>query len=311
MKIIALNTAGSPTNSEVKWTDLSPFDIAKLYEEQYTIKLSKRCIKRVLTVAGYKKRKPSKQLCTGKSPLRAEQFAIILMLTNLFKKQKRNPILSIDTKKKEILGNLTRQETILCKEAPLVYDHDYPNLATGKAIPHGIFDVQLNKGYVTIGDSHDTAEFIVENLLWWWDNFGIHEYPDATQILILCDGGGGNGSHHYAFKYELLKLAQCTGKEWIICHYPPYCSKWNPIEHAFFCHLHHSIKGAILTSHEQVAQLMRKTTAKAKDGKHLQTEVRVVHKHYAIKRKITGKDLDYSRIMTHSEMPRFNYMIKS
>lgn len=310
LKIIEFHTAGSPTDSRVKWTNLTVKNIVEKYFKGYGVKLSKGCVKRVLRSQNYRNRKPNKSICTGKSPDRAEQFKIIVMLVALFEASQNNPIISIDTKKKETLGNFTRNESILCKESPCVFDHDYPSLGTGKVIPQGVFDVKLNKGYVTIGDSHDTAEFIVENLLWWWEDFGIHNYPDAKQILVLCDGGGGNGSRHYAFKYELLRLAQLTGKQWLIAHYPPYCSKWNPIEHRFFCHLHRSIKGVILTSHEQVAQLMENTVAKSKNGTDLTTEVRIVKKTYVTERNIKSENLDYRRIIAHPDLPRFSYLIK-
>jgi hypothetical protein len=136
-----------------------------------------------------------------------------------------------------------------------VYDHDYEHLATGKVIPHGIYDLQRNEGFITIGNSHETAAFVAENLLWWWENFGLHHYPDAQVILVLCDAGGANSYRHYAFKEQMLCLAQTIGKDILICHYPPYASKWNPIEHRLFAHVHHAIQGVVFSDYKMVKEL--------------------------------------------------------
>ena len=157
-------------------------------QETYQVAVEADCVKRILHAHGYRKRKPQKTKATGKSPDRSEQFRIISCLMALFMLMQENPIISIDTKKKEVLGELTRHEAVLTKgeKAVPVFDHDYPHLGVGKAIPHGIYDVKLNKGYVSIGTSHETARFVVDNLQWWWESFGKYEYPRATRILILC-----------------------------------------------------------------------------------------------------------------------------
>jgi hypothetical protein len=153
----------------------------------YQVEIESDCIKRILHAAGYRKRKPKKKLGGGESPCRSEQFRVISFLMNLFLLMGDNPIISIDTKKKEVLGNLTRNEAVLTKgdEAIEVSDHDYPHLGRGKVIPHGIYDVKLNEGYLSLGASHETAQFVVDNIEWWWENFGKFEYRKATRILIL------------------------------------------------------------------------------------------------------------------------------
>ncbi|MEZ4887959.1 MAG: hypothetical protein R3E32_24740 [Chitinophagales bacterium] len=109
-------------------------------------------------------------------------------------------LISMDGKKKEHLGNLYRAGKLYTMDSIEVYDHDYAHLAKGKIIPFGIYDLQRNEGYISIGSSHETADFIADNLLWWWEEFGIHQYPDAKDILILCDAGGANSYRHHAFK---------------------------------------------------------------------------------------------------------------
>src|SRR5437763_15017069 len=110
-----------------------------------------------------------------------------------------------------------------------LYDHDYDHLAEGRVIPHEIYDLQTNTGYVSIGSSSETASFVTDNLLWWWWEYGIHQYPDATNILLLGDAGGADRYRHVQFKYKLMEFAKQTGLSVVVCHYPPSFSKYNPI----------------------------------------------------------------------------------
>jgi Rhodopirellula transposase DDE domain len=301
------NTAGSPTDETVKWTHLRNCDIADYLEKSYQVEVESKCIKRILYAAGYRKRKPAKQLATGESPDRSEQFRVISFLMNLFLLMADNPIISLDTKKKEILGNLTRNEAVMTKDEEVleVLDHDYPQLGTGKVIPHGIYDVKLNEGYLSLGNSHETAEFIVDNLEWWWENFGQYEYRQATRILILCDSGGANGHRHHLFKKLLQELARKIGKKLVICHYPPYCSKYNPIERRLFAQVHRTIKEVILTDLEQVKELMSKTTTKTG----LSVEVRINAKFYPLKQPSIAAEVDEKRLLRHPTMPKLSYTI--
>ncbi len=300
-------TAGSPTDGEVKWTHLRPFDIAGYLKKEHGVKVSHGCIKRILKNDGYVKRKPIKSLATGSSPHRAEQFRIVMFLVALFNDMEHNPILSIDTKKKEALGKLSRNESVLTKiEAILkVFSSDYSFLANGKAIPQGILDKKLNKGYISIGNSHETAAFVVDNLRWWWDTFGQHQYQDATHILILCDCGGANSYRHHLFKVLLQRLAREIGIRIVVCHYPPYCSKYNPIERKLFSHVHRTIQNTILVELNQVRELMAKTAT----SKGLTVEVRIVDKFYALKQPSNKEDIDEKRILRHPVLPQFSYTL--
>ena len=301
------NTAGSPTDATVKWTHLRYCDIALYLQKTHQIDVLSKCIKRILYADGYRKRKPTKILETGKSPDRNNQFRIVFFLTAVFMQMKDNPIISIDTKKKEILGQLTRNEKVLsqAKKGIVVYDHDYPYLGTGKVIPHGIYDVKLNEGYLSLGNSHETAEFVVDNLEWWWEKFGKFEYPKAERILILCDSGGANGHRHHLFKKCLQTLAKKIGKRLVIAHYPPYCSKYNPIERRLFAQVHRTIKETILTDMEQVKNLMMKTTTKTG----LSVEVRINDKFYPLKQPSLPEDIDEKRLFRHSTLPKLSYTI--
>jgi len=304
---VACQTAGSPTDETVKWTHLRPCDIAAHLKKEHKITVPHGCIKRILKNDGYVKRKPLKCIATGRSMHRSEQFRIILFLVAIFKDMEHNPILSIDTKKKEALGQLTRKEQVLTKKGqiPRVFSSDYSFLATGKAIPQAIFDIKLNRGYISIGNSYETADFIVDNLRWWWTGFGQYHYQDATHILILCDCGGANSYRHYRFKVLLQRLAWEIGIRIVIAHYPPYCSKYNPIERKLFSHVHRTIKETILTDLQQVKELMSKTST----AKGLTVEVRIVDKFYPLKQPSNKDDIDEKRILRHPVLPQFSYTL--
>lgn len=306
LQYVAPRTAGSPTDEAVKWTDLRPCDIALHLRETYQVEVSHGCIKRVLQGNGYTYRKPAKTLATGSSPDRNEQFRIVWFLTGLFMAMENNPIISIDTKKKEVLGQLTRQQPVLSQDGPVeVFDHDYPHLATGRAIPHGIYDVKANQGYVSLGQAHETARFVVDNLEWWWEHYGQDLYSNATTILILCDSGGANGHRHHLFKKCLQEWARKIGKRLVIAHYPPYCSKYNPIERRLFAQVQRTIAKTILTDLEQVRQLMQKTATKTG----LSVEVRINDKFYPLKQPSLAAEIDQKRILRHPALPKLSYTI--
>ena len=309
LSFVAIKTAGSPTDSSKQWVNLRPCTIVAYIFENYRIKVSNSQVKRILRANGYCPYKPLKRLATGASPDRAAQFEVIAELRALFDKMPHNPVLSIDTKKKETLGLLTRNQVVWTKKEsiPEVYDHDYSYLSKGKAIPHGIYDLKNNQGYVSLGNSHETADFVVDNLKWWWTQFGIHLYPKAKQLLILCDAGGANGYRHHRFKMLLLELAAEIGVEILVAHYPPYCSKFNPIERCLFCHLHRSIQNNLLMDINQVAELMKNT--KTKTG--LKVVVRIVEKHYPTKQISSPELIDQSRVYPHHKLNKLTYLLKN
>lgn len=295
--------AGSPTNPNLYWIHLKPTEIAALYVAQYGVVLSNRYIKRELLALGYKYRKIRKTVATGNYLKRDAQFRIIFHLVFIMSLQ--SPVLSIDCKKKELLGTLYRDGKSYCQTAHQAYDHDYSHLGKGKIIPHGIFDMQKNIGYISIGNSSETAAFIVDNLRWWWDNYGIHEYPDARNILILCDAGGGNSYRHHAFKKELQAFAKEIGIDIIVAHYPPYASKWNPIEHSLFCHVHQAMSGHMFHDYAFVKTLIEKTSTK----QGLKVVVRIHVQEYPIGIKTDKSEVDEKRIQRHPSIPELNYRI--
>ncbi len=266
-------------------------------------KVSNGFVKRILKDKGFKFRKLSKNLATGEYAQRDTQFTIIFHLVTIM--SLNTPVISMDCKKKERLGNLYRSGKLYATGAIRVFDHDYHHLGKGVVIPHGIFDIQRNEGYITIGNSHETASFITNSILWWWDNYGMHNYPDAKSILILCDAGGGNSYRHHAFKKQMLILAEKTGIDFIICHYPPYASKWNPIEHRLFAHVQRAIDGVVFTDYNIVKELISKT--KTTTG--LKVFVRLHMKEYPTGIKTDKSEVDFSRIQFNDKIPKLSYRI--
>lgn len=301
--MIESHKAGSPTDDKVYWISLKPCAIAKLFEQQHQIKVSNGLVKRMLLRLGYSYRKQSKQLATGSYANRDPQFEIICSLIVIM--SLKSPVLSIDCKKKERLGNLYRNGKCYCTNAVKVYDHDYEHLSEGKVIPHGIYDIHANKGYVSIGSSSETADFIIDNLFWWWDNYGINQYPDAQNIVLLCDAGGANSYRHFIFKHRLMQFAKETGLSVIVCHYPPYCSKWNPIEHRLFSQVHKAMEGVVFSDYQTVQNLIEQTTTKTG----LSVVVRLNLKQYDIGLKINKAEIDPKRISYHPVIPELNYRI--
>jgi len=303
MAFIETHKAGSPTDDKVYWVVLKPCALARLFYEKHQIPVSNGVVKRLLKHLGYGYRKHSKQLTTGNYSRRNEQFEIICSLVLIMSLE--SPVLSTDCKKKERLGNLYPNGRCYCSQAVKVYDHDYEHLAAGKVIPHGIYDLQANKGYISIGNSSETADFIVDNLLWWWQEHGIHLYPDAKNILLLCDAGGANSYRHHIFKQKLMVFARETGLSLIVCHYPPYCSKWNPIEHRLFSQVHKVLEGAVFTDYATVQRIMEQTSTKTG----LTVVVRLNLKNYEKGGKADKTQLDEKRISYHQNIPQLNYRI--
>lgn len=187
------------------------------------------------------------------------------------------------------------------------FDHDWPSLATGVAIPHGLYDLKRNHGFVTLGTSHDTSEFACDSLRWWWQTYGRHDYPDATSLLLLCDGGGSNRSNTYLFKLDLARFAQETGLTVRVAHYPPYTSKYNPIEHRLFPHLTRACQGVIFTSIELVQELM----AKASTRTGLRVTVNILKKVYQTGRQVAADVKEQIRLVRDEALANWNYIILS
>lgn len=197
----------------------------------------------------------------GKShPDRDAQFNFINNTVMSFQKEKQ-PVISIDAKKKELIGNFKNngQEWRKSGDHIEVNAYDFPTLAEGKATPYGIYDMTLNKGWVNVGIDKDTAEFAVQSIRNWWYKMGIYYYPNASEILITADSGGSNGIHVKLWKRELQKLSTEIGMDITVCHFPPGTSKWNKIEHRLFSYISKNWSGKPLESYEIIVKLIGST----------------------------------------------------
>lgn len=295
--------AGSPTDSTVFWVYKKPKEIAADFNEKNAKNVSNNSVKRLLKELGYGVRKLSKQLATGTYENRNIQFEIITNLVLIMSLE--SPIISMDCKKKEELGNLYRDGKCYTQKPIKVFDHDYSHLSKGKVIPHGIYDIQKNIGYISIGSSTESADFVIDNLRWWWTKHGIHLYPDATTILLLCDAGGANSYRHHIFKDRLLKLAKEIGISIVVAHYPPYASKWNPIEHRLFCHVHEAMSGVVFTDYNIIKERIEATSTKTG----LTVVVRLNLVEYPKGIKVDKEISNDPRIQRHPKIPELSYRI--
>lgn len=301
LKVLSQHTAGSPTEETVKWTHLSRPEIAELLQGE-GISVSVTVVDQLLERHDYRKRKAQKRLSTGSHPQRNEQFENIEVLVEVYQEM-GNPVLSMDTKKKERIGLLYRDGQLYTQGEIQVYDHDWPSLGTGVAIPHGLYDLGLNQGYIQIGTSHDTSEFACDSVLHWWEHYGSKHYSNANSILLLCDGGGSNGSRQYLFKQDLQRLSNRIGVEIRIAHYPPYTSKYNPIEHRLFCHVSRAYEGVIFDSVETMRVLIEKT----KTQKGLTVFATILDGVYQVGRKVTQEFKETMEIIFDEYLPKWNY----
>ena len=194
--------AGLPQVADTKWTHLKPQAIVKKMTLQ-GCQVSPYIVRQLLDIEGLGSRSMLKANDLKVVENRNEQFEKIQILRQYFSDNSL-PILSIDTKKKELLGNFKRVGQVYCSKALRTNDHDFLSFSDGQLIPHGIYDVTDNKGYVSLGTSKETAEFICDNISWFWTKELQYKYPQTDTMLILCDGGGANSCLHYIFKYQLV-----------------------------------------------------------------------------------------------------------
>jgi Rhodopirellula transposase DDE domain len=301
LKILRDHTAGDPMRLEVKWTNLSRRQISKRLEALGT-PASKQVVAWLLHKHGFRRRQAQKKVTMGRHPDRNAQFENIARL----KKEYLDaglPVISIDTKKRELLGNFYREGVIDTQETIAVNDHDFSSKGAGTVIPHGIYDLKKNLGYLHLNMSHDTTELACDSLAAWWQEHGQKEYPQAKKLLVLCDGGGSNSASKYVFKQDLQALANRLRLEIRVAHYPPYCSKYNPIEHRLFPHVTRACKGVILRTAETAQQYMEK--AQTTTG--LKVVVGWLNKVYATGRKCAQAFKKTMKIVFDELLPKWNY----
>jgi len=218
------------------------------------------------------------------------------------------PVISVDTKKKEVVGQLANKgREYQPKGQPERVDvHDFPDPTVGRAIPYGVFDVAANEGFVVVGDDHDTAAFAVATIGRWWDMVGSVAYPDAHRLLITADAGGSNGYRLRLWKLELAHLAARSGLEITVCHFPPGTSKWNKIEHRLFSAISMNWRGRPLVSHEVIVNLIGATTTRSGLKVHAERD----SGSYPLGVKITKAQIDALPLTRHEFHGDWNYTLR-
>jgi len=318
-ELMKYETAGDPM-SNLKWTRKTTQKIA---DELATIdiKVSKTTVGKILKNLGFSLKTNIKTISNGgkvltkeKEVKRNKQFEYINKIRHKFNKKKK-PTISVDTKKKELVGNFKNPGTRYKREADLTNDHDFLTYAIGKAALYGIYDEKENSGFVSIGmflregkslSSSDTPEFAVESIERWWINEGVKKYQNQNEILIEADGGGSNGYRPHMWKVKLQEiLCDKYGFKVTVCHYPPGASKWNLIEHRLFSEITKNWKGTPLIDYETVLEYTKSTTTKTG----LTVNAVLVDKKYEKGLKASENDLEQLNIEYHEVNPSWNYTL--
>jgi hypothetical protein len=261
--------------------------------------------RRLLDELGYALHVNRKSLSGPQSPERDRQFRYLLGQRQEFIRNKL-PIISVDTKKKELVGPFKNAGRIWSREALPVNDHDFRSQAKGMAIPRGLLDLQANRGSVLIGTSHDTPQFAVEAIVEWWRGQGQRRYGQASELLILADSGGSNGARCRLWKYALQEnLVDRFQLAVTVCHYPTGASKWNPIEHRLFSEISKHWAGQPLTDYPTIVRLIGETTTKTG----LQVNCALSTKDYPTKIKVSDEQMGELDLLKHPTLPDWNYTL--
>lgn len=298
------NTAGDPAGHRHKlWTGKHLNQLSRELR-QFDIQVSPNTVRRLLDQLGYALHANSKSISVSCAE-RDQQFGCIA-------EQKRRflslglPVISVDTKKKEMVGNFKNAGRVWSRGPVPVNDHDFRSQALGMASPYGIYDLIANEGTVFVGASHDTPRFAAENIARWWRHSGRKKYPEASRLLILADSGGSNGARVRAWKYELQgQVADAFGIEITVCHYPSGASKWNPVEHRLFSEISKHWAGQPLDSYETIVRLIGDTTTQTG----LEVHAFLVAKHYPTGQKISAQQMSQVCLEKQVHLPEWNYTL--
>jgi hypothetical protein len=297
------DTAGDPVTG-VKWTRRTTEKIATELRA-LGIQVCANTVAKLLKGLDFRLRVNHKKLSRRSDPDRDAQFAYIAAQREAFAHHGW-PIVSVDTKHKELVGEFKNPGAAWSREPILVNDHDFRSDAAGIAIPYGIYDLQANRGFLFVGTTHDTPQFAADNLAKWWVYDGRRRYPAATELLILADGGGSNGPRNRAWKYFLQqRLCDRHGLTVTVCHYPTGASKWNPIEHRLFSEVSKNWAGRPLDSHQTI--LNYATTTSTSTG--LKVKAYLVRTDYPTGVKISDHEMDQLQIHAHDTQPTRNYTV--
>jgi transposase len=295
---------GDP-ESPLRWTCKSTRVLAdELQSQDFEVSSSK--VRQLLKACGYSLQSNRKTREGKQHPDRDAQFHHIARRVRA-RQRRGEPAVSVDTKKKEVLGNLRNEgKTLRPQGQPVEVDvHDFPDPKKGKAVPYGVYDIHRNEAAVSVGISHDTAEFAVAAIRRWWSKLGRRRYGKVKRLLITADSGGSNSSRNRLWKLELQRFANHTGMIIEVCHFPPGTSKWNKIEHRLFCHITRNWQGTPLETHEIVVQLIGAT--RTTEG--LEVHAWLDESTYTKGRKVTDGELAECVVIRNKFHGEWNYEI--
>lgn len=306
-QILEANSAGSPTDPQVVWTHLKPMQLAgELVRRGFEV--GRNTAARLLQDAGYARRSLRKELITGRVDPQARdcQFRHI----DALRRSARaigNPVLCVDTKKKELFGCLHRPGRSYSTGTQPVYDHDFRHLARGKLVPHGVYDYFNNCGFMTLGTSRETSAFVCDAIELAWTEAFQHDYPQATEIVLTFDAGGANAARSLRFKEDLIELSRRLGLPLRIAHYPPYTSKWHPIEHRLFSQVERALHGVMLDSPQTALQAIQRVSTQTG----LSVVARILDRAYEIGRKCSDsfRNIKDQFIRHDSVLGEWNYLV--
>lgn len=304
--VVEDHTAGSPVEEGIRWTNRSPGQISEELQEQgFSVcpDTVRRLLREELELSVRQARKDE---AARQHPHREEQFDYLAELRD-WHLRKGWPVLSIDTKKKELLGNFFRPGAAYTDGRLRVLDHDFASFGVGRMVPYGIYDVAHNDGYMLLSHGADTSEMVCDALWGWWERIGCRRYWHASGLLLLCDCGGSNGHRRLRFKEDLKDLARALRRDIQVAHYPPGCSKYNPIERRMFCHVTRSLQGVVLKSLEVAQRFIEQTTTRTG----LRVLAETTSTLYAKGRKATHRFLEHLPVAFDSFLPDLNYTLTS
>jgi len=304
-RLVEPETRGDP-QSPLRWTCKSTRRLAQALTAQGHA-VSPTTVRNLLREAGYRLQANRKTREGMSHPDRDAQFRYINRRVKAQQRQGQ-PAISVDTKKKETLGNLKNpgQEWRPKGEPRQVDVHDFPDPRKGKAVPYGVYDLAHNEAWVSVGISSDTAEFAVETIRTWWKRLGRRRYSEASRLLITADSGGSNSSRNRLWKVKLQELSDESGFEIEVCHFPPGTSKWNKIEHRLFCHVTRNWRGQPLESYEIVVNLIGSTTTESGLKVHAKLDGAKYEKGHKVSKEEFGA-INLSPSRFHGE---WNYVIR-
>ena len=300
---------GGDPMSHLKWTRKTTGKIAQQLT-RLNIRVSPKTVGRLLKDMGFSLRVNHKRLESGNAhppprKVRTRQFRYLNRMRRDFARR-HGPILSVDTKKKEMVGRFKNNGACWEKQAQAVNDHDFRSDALGMAVPYGLFDTLANRGFVVVGTSADTPAFAVDALACWWKERGSKDYPKAKELLILADCGGANSARSRVWKYLLAtRLCEPHQMSVTVCHYPPGASKWNPIEHRLFSYLTKHWAGKPLETYETVLNYIRRTQT----ATGLRVQARLTCKVYEKGQTVSDAQMSQINLRRHTTLPDWNYTI--